>query len=316
MTAQSQPGAAAIVTGLAVAFAVTAALVPIVVGTGLRVTEGALASAVVEPGPNGKLVITVTAGENWLRGPASREQTEALPEVDPEEPPDAVGRAPGGAAPTGEAAVTGHGPQAAFWLEDPMGNFVTTIYVTRRAATEDWLGVAGAPEGRAVTPRPLPVWSGKHREIGVEPMASCGACHGKRRSEDKSVEDDPVLEVLSSTASTGSFTREWAVPERVGPGIYGIRAEVNHWMDPNETYANDPVDLDPVHESGPIGSGQPSLVWGGIVEIGPDASEEALVLLGHGHAMGADGELDSDLAGLTTALSIVDSIRVTYLPAD
>lgn len=240
----------------------------------------------VDPGAKGKLTINITAGAHWLRHG------------------------------NGEAVAPGEGPQVALWLEDPAGDFVSTIYVTRRAAIEDWIGVAGAPEGGLVTPRPLPVWAGEHRGIGLEPMASCGACHGKRRSDDKTTAGDPVLEALTGPASTDGFSREWAVPDRIDPGVYGVRAEINHWMDANEKYADDLPMSDPDYSGGASGSGQPSVVWGGVIEIGASVDVCDLVVIGHGHPAGANGEVDVDLAALTTALSIADTIRVTYVPAN
>jgi hypothetical protein len=248
-----------------------------------------------------RLTIGITPGEHWLRGAPS--------ETAPAETT--------GTAETVEAAEpAGRGPEVAIWLEDPAGSFVATIFVTRRAAVEDWAGVGGVAEGEAVTPRPLPVWAGSHRGVGVEPMASCGACHGKRRSDDKTTAGDPVLEEMTGPAPSAGLTREWPVPERVGPGIYGIRVEVNHWMDPNERYGAAIPPGEPDSSGGPTGSGQPSLVWGGVVEIGADPSDGGLTLIGHGHPYGANGEVDSDLAGLTTALSIVDTIHVAYAPSE
>jgi hypothetical protein len=36
--------------------------------------------------------------------------------------------------------------------------------------------------------------------------------------------------------------------------------------------------------------------------------------VGHGHPSGASGEVFPDLSTLTTALEIVDSIKVSYVP--
>jgi hypothetical protein len=257
-------------------------------------------------GAGGRIAISIAPGEHWLRGGA-----DAVPESDAERAgeADTEGDGPGEAA---EAA--GDGPQVAVWLEDPAGRFVSTVYVSRRAAVEDWGGVAGAGEGEDVTARPLPVWAGQHRGVGVEPMASCGACHGKRRSDDKATAGDPILEALSGPTPKEGLSREWRIPDRVEPGTYGIRVEVNHWLDPNERYAAVIPAGQPDASGGSLGSGQPSLVWAGTVEIGADPYEAGLALVGRGHPSGASGEVEADLVGLTTALSIVDTIRVSYAP--
>jgi len=262
----------------------------------------------------GQLTISIAAGEHWIGG-----AVEAAPEPGGEGAPTGEAEAGAEAGEPGEdtaAADAAEGPQVAIWLEDPAGSFVATVFVTRRAAVEDWVGVPGAGEDETVTPRPLPVWAGKHRGVGVEPMAACGACHGKRRSDDKTTAGDAILEALTGPSPSAGLTREWRVPERVEPGIYGIRVEVNRWMDPNERYAAGMPSIDPDASGGPTGSGQPSLVWGGIVDIGAGPEGGGLTLIGHGHPSGANDEVDPDLAGLTTALSIVDTIHVVYQPAD
>jgi hypothetical protein len=245
--------------------------------------EGPQTSVAADTG--GEITIDVTPGEHWLRG-----------------------------TPGQEADSLKVGPQIAVWLEDSDGAFVATIFVTRRAATEDWVGVPGAPEGVAVTPRPLPVWVAKHRGIGVEPMAACGACHGKRRSEDKSIEGDPILEALVGPSPAAGLTREWQLLQGIEPGVYGVMVEINHWMDWNEAYPGKAAAGGTASGGGPIGSGQPSLVWGGALEVGPTPEATGLTLIGHGDPTAADGSIDPDLTGFTTALSIVDTIDVAYAP--
>jgi len=288
--------------------------IPIVLAAAAAVAwgvNGGSDATAVDAAGIGRLTVAITAGAHWLRGeagaagrPLSEEAETGAPDDEAEPTDDAEGAEP---------IPSGDGPQMALWLEDADGGYVSTIYVTRRAAFEDWLGVTGLAEREAAR-RPLPVWAGKHREIGVEPMAACAACHGKRRSDDKAVSDDPILEGLTGRAPSSGFSLEWAVPERVGPGTYRVRAEVNHWADPNDRYAVGLPEDDPNQSGGRPGSGQPSLIWEGIVEIGADPNDCDLVVIGHGHPAGLDGEIDPDLTGLTTALSIVDTIRVGYTP--
>jgi hypothetical protein len=87
-------------------------------------------------------------------------------------------------------------------------------------------------------------------------------------------------------------------------------------MDPNEAYGDAAASGAPARGAALRGSGQPSLIWGGIVDIGGESHAEELILLGHGRPAGANGEVDADLAGLTTALAIADTIRVEYTRPD
>ena len=49
-------------------------------------------------------------------------------------------------------------PQMAFWLEDSSGNYVSTIYVTHRTATQDWRAAPGEDKDKIERNSALPVW--------------------------------------------------------------------------------------------------------------------------------------------------------------
>jgi hypothetical protein len=206
-------------------------------------------------------------------------------------------------------------PQMAFWLEDTDGKFVTTVYVTHKGATEDWATFPGAGKYGTTREAALPVWSYKHREIGMMPMATCSACHAKRKAAEKTTASTPLLDAITSATPDAGFTREWSVPENLEPGTYVACAEINHARDWNEAYRSDARETDPGWSGGgAVGSGQPSLVWRGTIHIGGAASEVALKPFGHGHPSGANGDVTPDLKTLTTALNIVEAIEVRYVP--
>jgi hypothetical protein len=236
--------------------------------------------------PDGKLVLTVKEGANWLHS-----FRVAL-----------------------VVKVTAR-PQMAFWLEDTDGKFVATVYVTHKAATEDWQTFPGASKYGTSREAALPVWSYKHREIGIMPMATCAACHAKRKATDRSTANTPMLDAITSATPETGFTREWTVPESIMPGTYVLRAEINHARDWNETYRADAREVDSGWSGGDaVGSGQPSLVWQGTIQIGGAASEAALKPVGHGHSSGATGDVIPDLKTLTTAMHIVEAVQVKYVP--
>jgi hypothetical protein len=213
----------------------------------------------------------------------------------------------------GHGSVTAR-PQMAFWLEDAQGKFVATIYVTHKGATEDWGAPRGTEAERPTRPSALPVWSHKHREIGVVPMSSCAACHAKRKAADKSTAGIPTLDAITSATPEAGFTREWAVPTAVKPGTYVVRAEINHSLDWNDTYREGAAETDPNWGGGRTGSGQPSLVWQATIEIGAKAADVKLKPFGHGHPSGATGDVTPDLKTLTTALHIVEAVQAKYVP--
>jgi hypothetical protein len=259
-------------------------VVGFVVGT-LRaapVPEG-FASYPVEPGPNGTLAITVHPGPEWVH-------TFRVMLVVPVE----------------------NRPQMAFWLEQPDGTFVTTIYVTRRFAFQDWRAAPGEDADAIERPSALPVWTRGHKRVGIAPMSSCAFCHGEHTADEPKTELAPDA-VTSATPETG-FVREWAVPENLEPGTYVVRAEINHSKDFNDVYRDDLAQDDPDYSGGPMGSGQPSLVWSAELEIGGAAAKAELRPVGHGEPAGRNGKLDEDLSQLTTATGIIETIEVAYTP--
>ncbi len=204
-------------------------------------------------------------------------------------------------------------PQMALWLEDASGAYVATIYVTRRTALQDWRAAFGEKRDRIERPSSLPVWARKHAEGGVEPKSLCGACHGLHKQRNKA-SDDPLLHAMTGATPKKGFSREWTLPPGIEPGRYVVRAEINHSKDFNASYSEGAKEGDAGWSGGSMGSGQPSLVYGGTIVIGGERSSAALERIGHGEPSGAAGGVTGNLGGLTTALDIVESIRVEFVP--
>lgn len=240
----------------------------------------------VAPGPGGKLAVSVKAGEEWIH----EFKVAMFIGIETE-------------------------PQMAFWLEDESGKFVTTIYVTHRTATKDWRGAFGKKDSKIERPYALPVWKKSHVGMGIAPMSSCAACHNRHRDGFEPPDVDPELDAVSGATPPWDFTREWAVPENLRPGTYVVRAEINQSKDNNDAYPQDAAEDDPNYNGGEMGSGQPSLVFEGTLEIGGEPASVRLEPVGHGHPAGLDGSVDADLSSMTTALGIVESIDVSYEPA-
>jgi hypothetical protein len=206
-------------------------------------------------------------------------------------------------------------PQMAFWLEDTTGAYVATIYVTHRTATQDWRAGFGEKRERIKRPSSLPVWARAHASGGVEPKSLCGACHSLHKQRKKTIEDPALHAMTGATPKTG-FTREWRLPRGIKPGRYTVRAEINHSKDFNEAYPKNTAEGDSNYSGGSSGSGQPSLVWEGALTLGDAPSSVTLETAGHGHPSGASGELFRGLETITTALEIVESIRVEFKPSE
>ena len=168
-------------------------------------------------------------------------------------------------------------PQIAVWIETMDGEYVDTLTVTGRTATQDW---RSAPEGGR--PESLPVWS-----------------HASANS-------DTDLDAASTATPEEAVRLERGI-SRLRPGEqYVVRAEVNHSFDYNEYWPKNEEKESP-RFSGV--NGQPSVVYEGYLVNDPGNSI-VLTLAGHGSVNGSGGVLEKDITGLTTALSIVETVTV------
>ena len=184
-------------------------------------------------------------------------------------------------------------PQIALWLEDEKGQFITNIYITYRSATSKWWG--GKDLRR---PAALPVWS--HRQ-------------GIRYSDGLYMPDreHPLPDAMTGATPKESFNKEWPVPGALSPGKYVVWAEVNNSFDYNERYQKELPEGSPDFNAE---NGQPSVVWRGELAMGSKPTKIILSRFGHGHPMGKDGKIDTNMEGITDALQIVEGITVEYLP--
>ena len=233
----------------------------------------------------GKLIITVKEGENWLSYfPLFLFIKKSKP------------------------------PQMAFWLENTKGGFVATLYVTRKTAIQDWQDTAFFKKNeRIVKPVSLPIWLHKHVRAGIHSIETCSLCHDKIKSADKSIEDEPLIDTFTGATPENGFTREWMIPLRLQPGVYIVCAEINHSFDYNDMYRKDLSVNDELYNGV---SGQPSILFQGVLAIGESETSTVLKTVGHGNSAGKNGGVYGDLNGITSAVNIVRSIEVKYIPVN
>jgi hypothetical protein len=187
-------------------------------------------------------------------------------------------------------------PTFAMWLEDPEGRYLRTIYVTRSIAT----GIYGhGPIGKEVwdsrpgpqkRPAALPYWLHKRSEALGVPLLPDSA--------------HPVLDGYTGATPSGSFVLESPMPVRI-PSKVRLLMEINQPWDWNEYWTNGLYD-DPDYRT----SCQPSVVYAAMIDLDQTGREFFLNPVGHGQYAGKDGMLYTDLRTLTTALKIIDHVRV------
>lgn len=181
-------------------------------------------------------------------------------------------------------------PQIAVWLEDTAGNYLSTVYVTHKIATQSWQSAGGNRRKEA-----LPHW-----------------CH-RRGVQYKDglylpTKDTPLADGISGATPRKSFALRLR-PART-PGQFVVKIEINHSTDFNEYYPKSAKAGEANYSGGKEGSGQPALVWQARINPASEQRSFEAVLLGHSSPDGSSGDLSGDLSGLTSALAIVKRIVV------
>jgi hypothetical protein len=164
-------------------------------------------------------------------------------------------------------------PQVAIWIEDASGNYLSTIYITKRTGTGSW---RGGGDGR---PESLPVWSHTH---GAEPV---DAVSGATPKSGFDVGIDP-------TAAPRQFT---------------LKIEINHSTDWNGAWPEEAT-LGSANWSGV--SGQPALVYAAAIDLDAPRTTYTATLIGHSSPDGTNGSIVADTSTLTSALNIVKTITI------
>lgn len=182
-------------------------------------------------------------------------------------------------------------PQIAIWLEDLQGNYLSTIYVTYKIATQSWQASGGSRRKEA-----LPHW-----------------CYSRGVKYNDGLylptKKQPLTDGISGATPHGSFSI------KLGPATalkkFIVKIEINHSADFNEAFPKSAKEGQVNYSGGKEGSGQPAIVYAANVDL---LSGEKIVeakLIGHSSPDGSSGELHEDISQLTTALHIVKRITIT-----
>jgi len=180
-------------------------------------------------------------------------------------------------------------PQYAVWIEDTSGNYLSTVFVTYKIATEGWQANKGNRRIEA-----LPHW-----------------CHKRGIVYDDGLmmptKENPVTDAITGATPKVSSTIQISPLDLKKPFV--LKAEFNQSVDFNNFYPENAKIDDDNYSGGEEGSGQPAVIYA--VTVYPDTKETALILIGHSSPDGSDGAVYENMDGLTTGKSIVESIRLT-----
>ncbi len=189
-------------------------------------------------------------------------------------------------------------PTFAVWLENSEGKLIQTIFVTRSLATGYFnYGDAGGGKwmrqpGKSIRPAALPVWL--HQREGV--------------SDDfvMPTPEQPVTDAFTGATPKASFNLN-VTPEASLPEKFRIMVEVNQPWDWNRSWHNNRFPDNYDYRS----SAQPSLIYAVDIDRKDLMPDYFLNPIGHGHPLGDDGRIYTDISGHTTALDIFRQIKVT-----
>jgi len=180
-------------------------------------------------------------------------------------------------------------PQYAVWLEDTSGNYLSTVFVTYKIATEGWQANKGNRR-----PEALPHW-----------------CHQRGIVYDDGLmlptKENPVTDAITGATPKGNTTIQITPVNLNKPFV--VKAEFNQSVDFNDFYPKSAREEDNNYSGGDEGSGQPAVIYA--VTVYPETNETELKLIGHSSPEGTDGNIYENTEGLTTAKSIVKSIMLT-----
>lgn len=184
---------------------------------------------------------------------------------------------------------TKNAPQFAIWMEDTEGNYLSTLFVTYKIATEGWRMNGGNRRIEA-----LPHW-----------------CHQRGVIYEDGyllpTKENPFTDGISGATPKKDQTVRLRLDNFHEPIV--IKAEFNHSVDFNDFFPENAREGDVNYSGGKMGSGQPAIVYAGTLY--PDMEELELVVFGRSSSDGLDGHIYSDLEKLSTAKSIVESINVS-----
>lgn len=197
-------------------------------------------------------------------------------------------------------------PQIAIWIEDTLGNYQQTLFVTK--ATAKGLFFGGRSKENYKTFDAEKVGQNRnYRQVNALPVWS----HQRNILADNGnyapTKEHPLVDAIIGATPVDNFVLETSI-ERLERFI--LKLEINVAFDDNEFYSKFDFPDDAIFHNGTGQLGQPSLVFEVPINLSDQQSYYLMQLVGHGHYSAQDGRIYKDLSTLTTALEIVERVVV------
>ncbi len=182
-------------------------------------------------------------------------------------------------------------PQFAIWLEDIDGKYLSTIYVTEKIATQGWVSSDGNRRKEA-----LPHW-----------------CYQRGVVYDDGLylptKKQPFTDAQTSATPKSNKQLKILLSDFTTPVV--IKAEFNHSIDFNTYFPKTAKIGDDNYSGGEMGSGQPAVIYADTIY--PFQTSSELNLIGRSSSDGTNGRIYSDLEKITTAKTIVKSVKIQII---
>ena len=186
-------------------------------------------------------------------------------------------------------------PQMAIWLEDPEGNYIETLYVTKKASNSSYFKSLFETGERR--PEALPHWSFSRGIKSADGLMM-------------PTSDEPIADAITGATPLNNFDLRSISSTDLQHVV--VKLEVNRSFDYNEFYHPDAFPDDKVY-SGSGNTAQPSLIYAANIDFDSDQQYTFMRLIGHGHHSGKNGKLYQDLRGITTAKEMINRAIVEVL---
>tara|TARA_B100000497_G_C7691147_1_gene420267 strand:+ start:178 stop:1158 length:981 start_codon:yes stop_codon:yes gene_type:complete len=196
-------------------------------------------------------------------------------------------------------------PQMAVWVEDTLGNYLESLFVSK--ATAQGLFFGGRSKDNFKTADQNKEKSNDYRRVDALPIWSHK--RGVQYTDGMYVptKEEPLPDAITGATFIDNFM---LLSSMDGDSKFKLRIELNVAFDDNEYYSEYDFPDDEIFHNGTGQLGQPSILFGAEINMNDNKEYYLLNLIGHGHHSGQNGLIYEDFSSLTTALEIVERIVV------
>ena len=179
-------------------------------------------------------------------------------------------------------------PQFAIWIEDTSGNYLSTVFVTYKIATEGWQANKGNRRKES-----LPYWCFQRGVVYGDGLLL-------------PTKEKPLTDGI--TGATPKENKSILLRPINLKKPFVVKAEFNHSVDFNDFFPENANEGDNNYSGGKEGSGQPAVVYSATVY--PETQATVLELIGYSCPDGSNGNIYTNMVVLTSAKSIIKSITI------